>query len=266
MVFQDREVIQISIQNHLHLEKGTRVSYASANRIFQHRAMLTHSTGMMKNGWAITMSGSMRQGDAQNGPKMYSPGTYFNAYAYYVSIDKRINDKHLLSFTGFGAPIEQGRSSANTLEAFELAGSNYYNSLWGYQDGKVRNSNVSKTHRPMMMLSHIFNVNTTTKLTTSVFYNFGKSSLTGLNWNDAPNPRPDYYRYLPSYYYMQGDTLNGDILKNNWANNTNSTQQINWDRLIAMNQANLYSDPGTGINTSETRGRYVLENKIENLH
>jgi hypothetical protein len=245
--------------------KGTRVSYASANRIFQHRAMLTHSTGMMQNGWAITMSGSMRQGDAQNGPKMYSPGTYFNAYAYYVSIDKRINDKHLLSFTGFGAPIEQGRSSANTLEVFELAGSNYYNSLWGYQDGKVRNSNVSKTHRPMMMLSHIFNVNTTTKLTTSVFYNFGKSSLTGLNWNDAPNPRPDYYRYLPSYYYMQGDTLNGDILKNNWANNTNSTQQLNWDRMIAMNQANLYSDPGTGINTSETRGRYVLENKIENL-
>ncbi len=249
-------------------KKGTRISYASANRIFQHRVMVTHSTGMLENGWAITLSASMRQGDAQNAPKIYAPGTYFNAYAYYLSIDKRINDKHLLSFTGFGAPIEQGRSSAATLETFELAGSNYYNSLWGYQNGKVRNSNVSQTHRPMLMLSHVFNMGPGSKLTSSVFYNFGKSGLTGLNWNDAPNPRPDYYRYLPSYYYMQGDTVNGDLLTANWQNNVNSTQQINWDRLIAMNQANLYTLPsqiGQGLNTTDTRARYILENKIEDL-
>lgn len=249
-------------------KKGTRFSYASANRIFQHRGMLTHSTGMMQNGWAITVSGSMRQGDAENGPKIYSPGTYFSAYAYYISIDKRINDKHTLSFTGFGAPIEQGRSSAATQEAYEISGSNYYNSLWGYQNGKVRNANISRTHRPMLMLSHIFNLGTGSKLSTSVFYNFGKNSLTGLNWNDAPNPRPDYYRYLPSYYYLQGDNVNGDLLKYNWENNVNSTQQINWDRLIAMNQANLFTLPsqlGQGINTTETRARYILENKIENL-
>lgn len=249
-------------------KKGTRLSYASANRIFQHRVMLTHSTGMMQNGWAITVSASMRQGDAQNAPKIYAPGTYFNAYAYYISIDKRINDRHLLSFTGFGAPIEQGRSSAATMETYQLAGSNYYNSLWGYQNGKIRNSNVSRTHRPMLMLSHIFNMGTGSKLTTSVFYNFGKSSLTGLNWNDAPNPRPDYYRYLPSYYYMQGDTANGDLLTFNWQNNINGTQQINWDRMIAMNQANLFTLPsqsGQGLNSTETRARYILENKIEDL-
>lgn len=249
-------------------KKGTRISYASANRIFQHRVMVTHSTGMMQNGWAITLSASMRYGDAQIAPKMYAPGTYFNAYAYYLSIDKRINDKHLLSFTGFGAPIEQGRASAATMETYQLAGSNYYNSLWGYQNGKVRNSNVSTAHRPMFMLSHIFNMSPGSKLTTSVFYNFGKSGLTGLNWNDAPNPRPDYYRYLPSYYYMQGDTANGDLLAGNWVNNVNSTQQINWDRLIAMNQANLFSLPsqlGQGLNSTDTRARYILENKIEDL-
>jgi hypothetical protein len=99
----------------------------------------------------------------------------------------------------------------------------------------------------------------------TVFYNFGKSSLSALNWNDAPNPRPDYYRYLPSYYYMLGDTAQGDILKNNWINNQASAQQIDWDRLIAMNQANLFSANGGGINTNETRARYVLENRIENL-
>lgn len=247
-------------------KKGTRVSYASANRIFQHRGMITHSTGMMQNGWAVTVSGSMRQGNAENGPKLYSPGTYFNAYAFYASIDKRINDKHMLSFTGFGAPIEQGRSSAETMEAYEVAGSNYYNSQWGYQNGKVRNSTVSNVNRPMLMLTHIFNPSSDTKLATTVYYNFGKSSLTALNWNNAPNPKPDYYRYLPSYFYMSGDTVGGDKAKDNWANDVN-TRQINWDKLIQMNQANLYTDPSQAgnINTSETRARYIVEKRIENL-
>lgn len=248
-------------------KKGTRVSYASANRIFQNRVMLTHSTGMLQNGWAITMSASMRQGDAKNAPKMYMQGTYFNAFAYYVSVDKKFNDKHMLSFTGFGAPIEQGRAAAHTLEAYDLVGSNYYNSLWGYQNGKVRNSNVSKTHRPMLMLSHLFNLKEDSKLTTTVYYNFGKSGITRLNYGDGPSPRADYYRYMPSFYYLQGDTINGDIQKAKWENNTDGIQQIRWDDLIAANQANLYTLPSQAgqVNTTESRGIYVLENAIEDM-
>ncbi|MDO8999468.1 MAG: hypothetical protein Q7W45_06865 [Bacteroidota bacterium] len=243
--------------------KGTRISYANANRMYRNRVMLTHSTGLMENGWALTLSASSRWGN-----EVYIPGTYYRANAFYASIDKKINEKHLLSFTGFGAPIEQGRAGGATKEMYDLAGTNYYNSLWGYQNGEVRNSNVNKTNRPMLMLSHIFKINSDSRLTTSAFYNFGKSKLSGLNWNDAPNPKPDYYRYLPSYYYLQGDTANGDVLKSNWENNTNSAQQINWDRLIGMNQANLYTLPsqlGQGINTSETRARYIIEDKIENI-
>ncbi|MBK7667755.1 MAG: hypothetical protein IPJ32_10685 [Sphingobacteriaceae bacterium] len=232
-------------------KKGTRFSYASANRIFQHRAMLTHSTGMMKNGWAITVSGSTRQGDATRAPKMYSEGTYFNASAYYVSVDKKINDKHMISFTGFGAPIEQGRITPSTMEAYELTDNHYYNPTWGYQDGKVRNSSVSRTHRPMLMLTHHFNLKEDSKLSTTVYYNFGKTSSTWLAYNDYLNPRPNYYRYLPSYYYGTGDTINGDILKSQWENNTNGIQQVKWDDLIAINRGNLYTLPSqTGnINT-----------------
>ncbi|MDI9341593.1 MAG: TonB-dependent receptor [Sediminibacterium sp.] len=239
--------------------KGTRISYAFSNRIFRHRVMVTHSTGMMQNGWALTVSASTRQGD-----NVYVPGTYFNANAFYVSLDKRLNDKHLLSLTSFVAPIEQGRASQEIQEAYDLAGTNYYNSNWGFQNGKARNASVSRTQRPMAMLSHHFNINTATKLTTSLFFNFGKNSLTGLNWNNSPNPRPNYYRYLPSYFYSINETAQGDAQKELWLNDVN-TRQINWDRLIAMNQSNLYSLPGTGINTSEKRSRYILERRIQNL-
>ncbi|MBK9284439.1 MAG: hypothetical protein IPM51_08975 [Sphingobacteriaceae bacterium] len=239
--------------------KGTRVSYANSNRIYGHRVMLTHSTGMMQNGWAVTASASSRYGN-----QVYIPGTYFNASAFYLSVDKNINDKHLISFTGFGAPIEQGRSSAAQLEAYRLTGTNYYNDSWGYQNGKVRNASVKKVNRPMLMLSHINKISSTARMTTSLFYNFGKSGLTGLNFNDAQNPRATYYRYLPSFYYLTGDNATGDALTYKWENNIDGIQQINWDNLIALNKANLYSEPGV-INTTETRARYILENREEKL-
>lgn len=244
-------------------KKGVRVSLGLGNRIFRERVMFTASTGMMKNGWAFTLSGSTRQGN-----EVYVPGTYFNANAFYFSADKRLNDKHLLSFTGFVAPVEQGRSSAEQEEAYQLTGDHYYNSFWGLQNGKVRNSSVSTVKKPMFMLSHIYNIKPESRLTTSLFYNFGKSGLTSLNWNNSPNPRPDYYRYLPSYFYASGDVTGGNLAAYNWQNDVN-TSQINWDRLIAMNRANLYTIPsqvGQGnINTSETRARYIVENRIENM-
>lgn len=240
--------------------KGTRVTYAFSNRIFAHRVSVTHSTGMMQNGWALTISASTRQGN-----EVYIPGTYFNGNSIYAAIDKKITEKHLLSFTSFYAPIEQGRNSTEIQEAFTLTGNNYYNSFWGYQNGKVRNASIARTNRPSFMLAHNFNINQRTKLTTSVFYSFGKSSLSGLNWNNAPNPRPDYYRYFPSYFYGTNNIAGGDLQTTIWQNNDPAVTQINWDKMIALNQANITNLPGTtGVNTNEIRSRYVLENRIQN--
>ncbi|MFZ9475243.1 MAG: hypothetical protein ACO28K_08985 [Bacteroidia bacterium] len=239
-------------------KKGSRASYGVSNRIFRNRFMLTHSTGMMKNGWAITLSASARNGEA-----VYIPGTYFNAQAFYLSIDKRINEKHLLSFTGFYAPIEQGRSNGETIEAYTIAKDNYYNSAWGLQNGKVRNASVSRVNKPQLQLHHVWSPNATMQWDNGVFYSFGTMGLSGLNWNDAPNPRPDYYRYLPSYYRDLGNNSMADYSIQQWNTQLN-TRQIDWDRMIRMNQSNLYSLPGSGVvNTTETRARYILENRID---
>lgn len=243
-------------------KKGTRVSYANANRIFRNRIMVTHSTGLLKNNWALTVSASTRWGN-----EVLIPGTYFDAKSFYASLDKKINDKHLFSFTSFVAPVEKGLSTAATLEAYNLAGSNYYNSNWGYQNGRVRNASRIKTTRPMFLASHIYTPGTKSKLTSTVYYTFGKSSLSGLNFNSAGNPKPDYYKYLPGYLYSNGDISGGDDATYKWKNDVN-TRQINWDQLISYNQVNLYSAPGDSsklINTSDTRARYILENRVENL-
>jgi hypothetical protein len=64
------------------IRKGIRVSYASANRAYRNRMMVTGSTGMMKNGWSFSFSGSRRW--AEEG---YVDGTSFNAYAYFLSAE-----------------------------------------------------------------------------------------------------------------------------------------------------------------------------------
>jgi hypothetical protein len=239
--------------------KGTRLSYSFGNRLFQQRIMLTHSTGMMQNGWAFTASASWRYGD-----EVYIPGTYYNSKSFFISVDKRVNAKQLLNFTTLSANTEQGRSSAEQKELFELSASNFYNSNWGLQNGLVRNASVSKTNKPMLILNHHYQINSRAQLNTQLIYTFGKTGLSALNWNDAPNPRPNYYRYLPSYFYSQGDTTSGNETKALWTNDIN-TRQINWDKMIQMNQQNVYALPGEGVVNDQTRARYILENRIENL-
>ena len=239
-------------------KKSSRVSYAYTNRIFNHRVLATHSTGMMPNGLAITVSGSLRYSN-----EGYVEGTYFNAAAYYISIDKKFNDKHLLSFTGFGAPIQQGRQGPAVQEAYNLAGSNYYNPYWGYQNGEKRNAHISTTHRPLAMLTHYFKINPQSNLTSSVYLSFGKSGLTNLNWYDAKDPRPDYYKYLPSYYANDPALASQFAAQTNaWKNDVN-TRQIDWDQLYFANTKNLYLVNNVngiaGNNFEGYRSKYIVE-------
>lgn len=239
-------------------KKGTQSSFAGGNRIFRSRLMLTHSTGLNSRNWAFTFSLSYRRGN-----EVYIPGTYFDAKSFYFSIDKKIKDKHLFSLTSFWAPTEKGLSAAATAEAYDISGTHYYNDAWGYQNGKVRNASVSKANRPMFLFSHVYTPDQKRRVSSSIYYAFGKDGLTGLNFNNAPNPKPDYYKYMPSYFYNSGDISGGDAALLSWQTDAN-TKQINWDHLIAMNQANLYSDPASPgqINTQSSRARYIVEDRI----
>lgn len=236
------------------LRKGLRLSYASTNRAYRNRIMATYNTGMQANGWAFSASGSRRW--AEEG---YVEGTSFDAYAYYLAAEKKINDRHSISISAFGAPIVQGRQGIAQQEAYDLAGTNFYNPNWGYQDGKVRNSRMSFDHKPMFMLTHNFKPNEKATWNTSLFYTFGRDGQTRLNWNDARDPRPDYYRYLPSYYARTNPGYAGELAQG-WQNGT--LGQIDWDQLYFANGKNLYTVEnanGSGSDLTGNRSKYIVE-------
>jgi hypothetical protein len=245
---------------------GSRLSYAMTNRAYNHRLMYTYGTGMKSNGWAFALSLSGRY--AYEG---YIDGTFYEAFGYYLGAEKKINDNNSVSFSIIGSPSRVGKQSISTQETYDLSGDVYYNSYWGYQtlaDGTriKRNSRVQNTHMPIAIITHDWKINSSSKLTTSLYSTFGKSGQTGLNWNDDKDPRPDYYKYLPSYYEGINDTVNANIMYNNWQ--TEDGRQVNWDQLYFANSKNLYTakdvDGVAGNNVEGLRSKYILENQWNN--
>jgi len=246
------------------VRKGTRVSYALTNRTYRQRAIVTHSSGMQENGWAYAVSGAFRY--SQEG---YVDGSSFNGGSYFASVMKKINDKHSLTLSGFGAPTVQARQGISVQEAYTLTGDNFYNPYWGYQsnadgtDSTKRNARVRDNHKPYVFLTHDFKISSKKKLTTTVYGVFGKTANSNLNWYEAPDPRPDYYRYLPSYNAVENPGI-AALQTLDWTNggNTNVTQ-INWDGLYNANYKNLFTieDPNGEVGTTLTgnRSKYVVE-------
>lgn len=239
--------------------RQTSINYAASNRNYNNRIMITHSTGLNNKGWAFSFSGSRRW--ANEG---YSDGTYYDGWSFFVGVDKRINDRHLLSFVAFGTPTESGRQGSSVTEMVKLANDNYYNPFWGYQNGKKRNSSVAKSFQPIGILTHDWKVSDKTTLLTAAAITVGKRSTTGLDWYNAADPRPDYYRYLPSY---QLDPVYGEKVRQELLSDVNK-RQINWDALYQTNYAaNDVVHNANGIQGNDVRGRrsrYIIEDRIIN--
>lgn len=229
----------------------TQFGYAISNRNYRHRFNFYHGTGVSKKGWAFTFAGSRRWAD-----EGYVPGTYYDGWSYFAAADKRLNNKHLLSLVVFGAPTENGRQTASVQEAMDLAGTNYYNPAWGWQDGKKRNANTAKSHQPYIILNHEFRLNNNTTWTTAGGYSFGERATTALDWYNSADPRPDYYRYLPSYDL---DPAMREQLSNTIAANPDLLQ-INWDRLYESNRTNG-NNVIAGQPVAGSRSRYVIQDR-----
>ena len=177
--------------------QGWKVGAAGTNRNYKARLNATYSSGVMSNGWAITAQIAYRfspyvdnKGIIGEGIQCYSLGYFFTA--------ERIWDNARLKLITFGAPTERGQNAAVTQEVYDLTGSNNYNPYWGYQNGKVRNSRIVKSYDPTVIAAYEWKIDEQQKLKAAVGYHYSMYSNSALNYFNAPDPRPDYYRNLPS--------------------------------------------------------------------
>lgn len=231
-----------------HYAKGHKIGLAGTNRNYVLRGQYTYASGLLQNGWAFM--GSLAYRWANEG---VIEGTFYNSFSYMLGLEKYINDRHHVSLVTWGAPTERGQQGASTEEAYWLANSHYYNPYWGYQDGKKRNSRVVTEYSPSVMGTWDFFINPKTKLTTAAAVTFTNYASSALGYNNAYNPRPDYYKNMPSSVInvFDHDTFNNGTflaenpgimdqymaLYNRWTGRA-ADRQVQWDQLYAMNQAN----------------------------
>jgi len=238
------------------LRPQTTLSFFLSNRAYKYRFAFTKVMPINKRGWALAYSISNRMGN-----NVVVPGSYMLAPAYFFSVDKKLPHQ-LFSFMVLGVMNYSSRSAATTKEAIALAGSNVYNPNWGYQGGVMRNANMQYQHFPMALFSHEYQPADDLRFSSSIAFSTGEKRITGLDWYQAADPRPDYYRYLPSF---QTDSLLQLQVLQLYQENP-SLLQINWDRLYQVNRNSVTLikdvDGIVGNQLLGLRSKYIVEDRV----
>ena len=225
--------------NASNVRKGLRGSILTNSSLYRLRLMASYATGVMDNGWAFAANVSARLGGND-----WIDGVYYRSFAWYLAADKVFDNTHKMSFAIFATPGQRGAQNASTQEVYDLMGDNMYNSNWGYQNGKVRNARVRKTNEPIAFVKYDYTPSDEFNASATAMFRFGKNGYTALDWYDAQDPRPDYYRNLPSYFMDANSDMNrNNPLKWGWANEvwTHASDfpeltHIDWDRIYNMNR------------------------------
>lgn len=240
---------------------GHKFTLSGANRNYTLRAMYDFGTGVTKHGWAFFGTVGYRWANMETAAV---EGTFYNSLSYFLSLQKIFNPRHALNLATWGNPTERAQQGASTDEAYWLANDYQYNPYWGYQGGKKRTSRVVHNYEPTAMLTWDFNITDRMKLTTSLIGKYAMYSSTKLNYNDAQNPAPDYWKNFPSAYYDVWDienSRNWEYATQSWQDSYNYwrgskyNRQIHWDELYVKNQ---------GLNADGKDAAYFIQAKHNN--
>ncbi len=286
------------LQSATNYAQGWKVGLAGTNRNYKGAARATYSSGLMENGWAFTAQLAWRYTPYIDVKGQIGEGISYSSAGYFLTAEKKWGKDKRLSLITFGAPTRRGQSSALTQETFDLTnqynkttwGYNNYNPYWGYQNGKVRNSRIVHTYDPTAIVSFDWQINEQHFLKAGIGYHYSMYSNSALTFYNAPDPRPDYYRNLPSFLWDgqvdkdgnfiyedlngkdlgEGGNINGGYvgpsinhdtyanLVNLWTSRDDNATQINWDALYAANYAN-------NVNTPNGSARYIVERRHNDI-
>ena len=290
------------LQSATNYAQGWKVALAGTNRNYKGAARATYSTGLMENGWAFAAQLAWRYSPYIDIKGQIGEGISYSSVGYFFTAEKQWGKDMRLSLITFGAPTRRGQSSALTQETYDLTnqynktswGHNNYNPYWGYQNGKVRNSRVVHSYDPTAIASFDWKIDENQQLKVAAGYHYSMYSNSALTFYNAPDPRPDYYRNLPSFLWdghigkdgrfiqtnindqnlgenqqVPGGYLDGWIapgidketyttLVNQWTSRDDKATQIDWEALYAANYAN-------NVNNPEGSARYMVERRHNDI-
>ena len=169
------------VTNSIDAKKGGTVSYGIGND-GANTMSASFSTGLMENGWAMSVLLAKRWGDG------YIQGTGYTGYNWFVNVSKRLSSKHQLSLTAFGAPQKHNQRkplyAGLSIEEWDKVAkwtgekNKYrYNAVYGFDNnGKERSSMTNEYHKPQISLNHQWQIDHKSSLSTALYVSIGRGS------------------------------------------------------------------------------------------
>lgn len=176
-------------------EINVNQEYGSGNFL---RTSLSYKSGTLKNGWGVLFSGSYKKGNG------WVDGLFTEGAFYYLKVQKKIG-KHVVSFSGFGAPQQHGQRAYNQKVEYwsgryasELGVGNVdtlnynhgvrFNEHWGYSTdangNKVqKNERINYYHKPQLTLKDFWKINDKLSWTNLAYMSIGRGG--GIRYNGS---------------------------------------------------------------------------------
>lgn len=152
-------------------KEGGFVSMGVANSDY-FKSTAAYNTGIMKNGFGMSVMLSHWQGDG------YNLGTRGEGQNYFISFGYKPNDKHNFNFLITGAPQSHDQNFTKKISDYLTYGRKYNNN-WGTLNGDYLSLRTNFYHKPVANLNWDFNINETTQLSTVLYASWGRGGGTG---------------------------------------------------------------------------------------
>jgi iron complex outermembrane receptor protein len=213
-------------------KKGGQAEVTFGNGTYNNRYRLTLNTGQMKGGWAVTFQGARITGEGLR------PGTYVDAWSYFLTASKQLSTNHTLLFTAFGAPADRGRAWNTNTANYKKYDSYQYNSAMGYYNGQMTSWSTNKSHKPQITLTSLWNINERMSLTTSAYVSLARV------YGTAPLRRGS-----------------SEILTNDGLQDFDAVEAQNVANVVTIN--NPYGEP-FGTTVTGAQSRQIIEARYNN--
>lgn len=228
--------------------------YASRNSLVKFGCTFFHHQPVRGFSWGTALQLAYQQPTLQH-PRLQQSVSFLLMAEKKYAAQKSIYG--MFCFT----PQLQSKSSAITQEVFQISGNSNYNPNWGWQGNQMRMAATRSYQYPALLITHESLPNPYTLSRWSIALISGFQADRGIDSYQAPDPRPDYYRYLPAYV---SDSLLQLRLSKTFQQQPDLLQ-MSWQRLYATNQQSwekvFTGNPLEGRWVSGLRSRYVLEER-----
>lgn len=212
--------------------KHQKVSYAITNQLSNHRIGYTFANPTLPYNFSLVFSTSLRYTPVNH---YLSPtaGMPYQSLGYALLLGKSFTEKHQLSISVVGSYLRKGLKNGVVSEIPEILDNKDYNPNWGMFEGLERTAKLQNTHVLFVQGNYLYTIDDRQHLQINTGMEIPVENYrTNLDWYQVSDPRPNYYRYLPSYFNFKEEQT---ARTNLWQSDI-TVSQINWNKLYDVNR------------------------------